>query len=189
MNTSKITSLFAFSLLTIQAVAQSTIIGQGFALDTLKGDKKVLVIQKLLPEGWQIRLSDKNFYIEHKEKVWFPSRNLLLDDAAKVLPYRYEYRQGKKILVVEMNPCFRFQLDAKWSQQKMADSVQYNDAIFQNEGFKRSKLRKVPSHMTEKYSLFLLAAYDFREYLPDYIYNQMLTLNKQLSQFWKIEYK
>ena len=51
---------FVFSLIAIQAVAQSTIIGQGLALDTLKSNKKVLIIQKLLPEGWLMRLSDNN---------------------------------------------------------------------------------------------------------------------------------
>lgn len=189
----------------IQRAACVFLLAAGFAIVQLHAqspssvqpdDKLLAEIQKRLPADWEMEISGKAVTIRHPETIWLPLDMIYPADTNQRNQTRYEFREGRKRLMVARNAGFHFLIEPKWSKQKMEDGLRFNDTIWQNpdmtQGDKRKKMKLIPSHMSERYSLFLLTDYgltaDYKAYLPTYLYEQTNKIDKLINLYGKPVY-
>ncbi len=159
-------------------------------------DKLLAEIQKRLPMEWEMEINGKEVTIRHPETIWFPLDMIYPADTNQRNQTRYEFREGRKKLMAARNAGFRFLIEPKWSKQKMEEALSFNDRIWQDPDMaqrdKRKKMKRIPSHMSERYSLFLLSDYgltvDHKAYLPTYLYEQTGKIDKLINLYCKPVY-
>ncbi|WP_414617585.1 hypothetical protein [Dyadobacter sp. 32] len=168
-------------------IAQVPIFEKDLNLDSLMFDSKVQSIKNQLPEGWQLQYFDKRIYILYHEKVWFPI-SYVSDSRVIGNTTSYEYRNGKKVIVVEANPCFILEVMPIWTKEQWKDTILYNDKIWKQGSLAKEKIKRVPSHLTEKFNLFLESEYGYKDYLPTFIFREMNEIRKKINQSWAITF-
>ncbi|MDQ6482560.1 hypothetical protein [Dyadobacter sp. LHD-138] len=107
-------------------IAQVPQVEKDLNLDSLMLDSKILLVKNQLPKGWQLEHSDKRLYILYHEKVWFPI-TYVQDRKVISNTTSYEYRNGKKVIVVEANPCFILEVMPIWTKEQWKDTIIFRE--------------------------------------------------------------